>query len=174
MFQLDDQFLQSVGLGDLPEDQKEAFLQHTYETLEERVGTRLADSLSDEQLQEFESFAAQDEEKTYAWLNANAADYLQHEEYKQLASSAPEGTPPLIVAAEYASIRWLEVNSPNYRDVVAEELNKLKQEIIASRDHIGDQPATAPQNGPPPSQPQPLADDNDVEDHQDDQLRPAA
>jgi len=171
MFQLDDQFLQSVGLGDLPADQKEAFLQHTYETLEERVGTRLADSLSDEQLQEFESFAAQDEEKTYAWLNANAADYLQHEEYKQLASSAPEGTPPLIVAAEYASIRWLEVNSPNYRDVVAEELNKLKQEIIASRDHIGDQPAAAPQNGPPPSQQrQPVADD----DNQDDQLRPAA
>lgn len=146
MFQLDDQFLQSVGLGDLPEDQKEAFLQHTYETLEERVGTRLADSLSDEQLQEFESFANQDEEKTYGWLSAHAPDYTTHEEYKQLAESAPEGTPPLVIAAEYASIKWLELNSPNYRDVVAEELNKLRDEIIASRDHIGDQ--TSSEDGP--------------------------
>lgn len=137
MFQLDDQFLQSVGLGDLPEDQKEAFLQHTYETLEERVGTRLADSLSDDQLQEFEAFASQDEEKTYGWLSAHAPDYTTHEEYKQLAESAPEGTAPLVIAAEYASIKWLETNSPNYRDVVAEELNKLRDEIIASRDHIG-------------------------------------
>jgi uncharacterized protein DUF5663 len=141
MFQLDDQFLQSVGLGDLPEDQKEAFLQHTYETLEERVGTRLADSLSDDQLQEFEAFASQDEEKTYGWLSAHAADYTTHEEYKQLAESAPEGTAPLIIAAEYASIKWLEINSPNYRDVVAEELSKLRDEIIASRDHIGSEGA---------------------------------
>lgn len=142
MFQLDDKFLQSVGLGDLPEDQKEAFLQHTYETLEERVGTRLADSLSDEQLQEFEAFASQDEEKTYGWLSAHASDYTTHEEYKQLATSAPEGTAPLIIAAEYASIKWLEINSPNYRDVVAEELNKLRDEIVASRDHIGSNQST--------------------------------
>ena len=148
MFQLDDQFLQSVGLGDLPDDQKEAFLQHTYETLEERVGTRLADSLSDEQLQEFESFANQDEEKTYGWLSAHAADYTTHEEYKQLAASAPEGTPPLVIAAEYASIKWLELNSPNYRDVVAEELNKLRDEIIASRDHIGTQSSSQDSQAP--------------------------
>lgn len=164
MFQLDDQFLQSVGLGDLPDDQKEAFLQHTYETLEERVGTRLADSLSDEQLQEFESFANQNEEKTYGWLSAHAPDYTTHEEYKQLSSSAPEGTPPLVVAAEYASIKWLELNSPNYRDVVAEELNKLRDEIIASRDHIGDQ--TSPQSNQ--SAQDNGSDNNDDTDRQDD------
>ena len=28
MFQLDDKFLQDVGLGDLPEDQKKLFLDH--------------------------------------------------------------------------------------------------------------------------------------------------
>lgn len=137
MFQLDDQFLQDVGLGNLPDEQKQAFLQHTYETLEERVGTRLADSLSDEQLEEFEAFASQNEEKTYGWLNANVPNYQNEEEYKQLASSAPQDITPLMVAAEFASVRWLEINSPNYRQVVAEELTKLRNEIIASRDKIG-------------------------------------
>ncbi len=136
MFQLDDQFLQSIGLGDLPQEQKEAFLQHTYETLEERVGTRLADGLSEAQLQEFEAFASQDEARTYAWLNANIPSYAEQDDYKQLASTAPEGISPLAIAAEYASVRWLEINSPNYRQVVAEELTRLREEIVASRDQI--------------------------------------
>ncbi|OGL33550.1 hypothetical protein A3F64_00710 [Candidatus Saccharibacteria bacterium RIFCSPHIGHO2_12_FULL_42_8] len=136
MFQLDDKFLQSVGLGDLPADQKQAFLQHTYETLEERVGTRLAESLSEAQLEEFEGFATHNEEKINAWLAEHVPNYAEEEDYKRLAASAPENVPPLVVAAEFASVRWLGINSPNYRDVVAEELNKLRDEIVASKDNI--------------------------------------
>lgn len=136
MFQLDDKFLQSVGLGDLPEDQKQAFLQHTYETLEERVGTRLAESLSEAQLEEFEGFATHDEAKINEWLASNVPNYQEEEDYKQLAASAPENVPPLVVAAEFASVRWLGINSPNYRDVVAQELNKLRDEIVAGKDNI--------------------------------------
>ncbi len=137
MFQLDDQFLQSVGLGGLPEEQKKAFLEHTYETLEERVGTKLAESLSDEQLAEFEGFAAQDEAKVSAWLDAHFPDYQSQPDYQQMASSAPESVTPLTVASEYASVKWLELNSPNYRQVVANELERLRQEIVASREQIG-------------------------------------
>ncbi len=149
MFQLDDKFLQSVGLGDLPADQKQAFLQHTYETLEERVGTRLAESLSEAQLEEFEGFATHNEEKIKAWLAEHVPNYVEEEDYKRLAASAPENVPPLVVAAEFASVRWLGINSPNYRDVVAEELNKLRDEIVASKDNIaaaasGDEEPAAP------------------------------
>ncbi|MEK7620975.1 MAG: DUF5663 domain-containing protein [Patescibacteria group bacterium] len=136
MFQLDDKFLQSVGLGDLPDDQKQAFLQHTYETLEERVGTRLASSLSEAQLEEFEGFATHNEEKINAWLNENVPNYQEEEDYKQLAASAPDNVPPLVVAAEFASVRWLGINSPNYREVVSDELNKLRDEIVSSKDNI--------------------------------------
>ena len=136
MFQLDDKFLQSVGLGDLPDDQKQAFLQHTYETLEERVGTRLASSLSEAQLEEFEGFATHNEEKINAWLNENVPNYQEEEDYKQLAASAPDNVPPLVVAAEFASVLWLGINSPNYREVVSDELNKLRDEIVSSKDNI--------------------------------------
>lgn len=149
MFQLDDKFLQSVGLGDLPADQKQAFLQHTYETLEERVGTRLAESLSEAQLEEFEGFATHNEEKINAWLAQHVPNYTEEEDYKKLAASAPENVPPLVVAAEFASVRWLGINSPNYRDVVAEELNKLRDEIVASKDNIA---AAASSDTPQPTQ----------------------
>lgn len=93
MFKLDDDFLASVGLGSLPVDDKKPMLQHIYSTLEMNVGMRLAEGMSDEQLDEFE-----------ALMNANN---------------------------EAGALKWLETNVPNYRDVVAEELEKLKREISA-------------------------------------------
>ena len=56
MFQLDDKFLADIGLNDLPEEQKKAFLQHIYDELELRVGTKLSDGMSDEQLEEIAKF----------------------------------------------------------------------------------------------------------------------
>ena len=138
MFQLDDKFLQDVGMADLPEDQKTAFLQHIYEELELRVGTKLADSLTDEQLAEFEGFVDKDGERVTKWLAENAPNYLEQEDYKKFAGSAPEGTDPKSLAAEYASLKWLQKNRPDYKDVVAAELTKLKQEVIANQDKLKD------------------------------------
>jgi hypothetical protein len=98
MFNLDDDFLQSLGLGGLPDDQKQAFLQHLYEELELRVGTRLSEGMSDDQLAQFE---------------------------KLIDSNDEQG-----------ALSWLEQNRPNYKDVVADELEKLKQEVVTNRDAI--------------------------------------
>ena len=43
MFQLDDKFLEEVGLGSLPDDQKKLFLDHFREQLELRVGLQLSE-----------------------------------------------------------------------------------------------------------------------------------
>lgn len=34
------------------------------------------------------------------------------------------------------SLHWLEQNCPNYKQVVADQLEKLKQEIIANKDRL--------------------------------------
>lgn len=133
MFQLDDSFLQAVGLAELPEDQKKPFLQHIYDELELRVGTRLSEGLSEDQLKEFESFMNGDEQVIRGWLQTHIADYEQGEEFTKFKGTLPEGTPALSVLAEFASLKWLEVNRPNYKDVVAEELESLKNEIVTNR-----------------------------------------
>ena len=53
MFQLDDKFLEEVGLGSLPDDQKKLFLDHFREQLELRVGLQLSEGLSEMHLAEF-------------------------------------------------------------------------------------------------------------------------
>jgi hypothetical protein len=91
MLKLDNDFLQSVGLGDMPDEEKKKMLVHIYETLELRVGMKLAEKMSDEQLDEFEKLAEKNDEA--------------------------------------GSLKWLETNVPNYKDVVMSELEKLKEEI---------------------------------------------
>lgn len=136
MFQLDDKFLDEVGLGSLPDEQKQAFLGYFREQLELRVGTRLSDGLSEAQLDEFESFIDRDEEKVNKWVADNVPNYQDDQIWQQLKSGAPDNVPELVIKAEYASLKWLGLNRPDYRDVVATVMQELKDETIKNRDAI--------------------------------------
>lgn len=136
MFQLDENFLQELGLDSLPAEQKKAFLQHIYEELELRVGTKLSEGLKESQMQEFEAFVDQNEEKVRDWLADNLPHYAEQPDFQRLSATAPAGTPEIAVLSEYASLKWLELNRPDYRQVVAAELDALKSEIASNRDSI--------------------------------------
>ena len=91
MIKLDDNLLIELGLGSLPPDEKKKMLAHIYETLEMRVGMKLAEQMTDAQLDEFEQF-----------INRND---------------------------EAGALQWLEANFPHYKEVVAQEFDRLKMEI---------------------------------------------
>ena len=121
MFQLDDNLLKELGLGDLPAEEKNKMLAHIYETLELRVGMKLAEQMTDDQLDEFEGFIDRNDES--------------------------------------GALNWLETNFPNYKQVVADELEKLKGEIRQQAPQImqatmsdvsGQPPAPASDAGQPP------------------------
>ena len=81
MLKLDNNLLDEIGLGDLPDEQKKAMLQHIYETLEFRVGTQLANQMTDKQLEEFEQFidagGDNNQEQALHWLETNLPNYKQ-------------------------------------------------------------------------------------------------
>ena len=143
MFQLDDKFLADIGLNDLPEEQKKAFLQHIYDELELRVGTKLSDGMSDAQLEEFESIIDHKDDVITAWLAQHAPDYHNDEAFLRIQQATSLDVNDSALRSEYAASKWLEVNRPDYRDVVAGVLNDLKNEIVSNRDKIlgTDQPA---------------------------------
>lgn len=91
MFKLDDNLLRELGLGNLPPEEKNRMLQHIYETLEMRVGMKLAERMTNAQLDEFEMFIDNKDEA--------------------------------------GALKWLETNFPNYKQVVADELESLKVEV---------------------------------------------
>lgn len=78
MFKLDNTLLVELGLGALPSEEKNTMLSHIYETLEMRVGIKLAEQMTDAQLDEFEEFIDQkDEPGALKWLETNFPDYKQ-------------------------------------------------------------------------------------------------
>lgn len=140
MFQLDEKFLEEIGLNELPEEQKKPFLQHIYDELELRVGTKLSEGMSDDQLSEFESIIDRKDEIVVAWLAKFAPDYKNDSGFSQLQKATGLNENDSDLRAEYAATKWLEVNRPDYRNVVSEVLEGLKKEVIASRDVILNKP----------------------------------
>lgn len=143
MFQLDDKFLQDVGLADLPTDQKQAFLEQVYSSLENRVGGRLSEGLTESQLEEFEGIVDRKIERVDAWLAAYVPQYADDPLFQRIQQAAQLPANDPAVKSEFAATKWLEVNRPNYREVVAQVMNELKSEIARDREAIltsGQQP----------------------------------
>ena len=136
MFQLNDDFLKELGLDRLPEEQRKPFLDHVYSELERRVGERLSQGMSDAQLQEFSNIIDKQPGAVDTFLAAYAPNYQQEPMFQRLvqATGAPADDPRL--KDEFAATKWLEVNRPDYRDVVAAVMGELKQEIITNKDAI--------------------------------------
>lgn len=115
MFRLDENFLIELGLGGLPKEEKDKMLRHIYETLEMRVGMKLAQQMSEQQLTEFEAFIDRNDEQ--------------------------------------GALKWLETNFPNYKQVVGDELEALRNEIKQVAPQILRAAADAPQSDQPQSIP---------------------
>lgn len=129
MFQLDDTFLADVGLDIMPEAEKQPFLQHIYQELELRVGTRLSEGMSDAQLAQFEAIIDRKMEIVDPWLAQFVPNYTADAAFQRMQQVTNLAATDPALRAEYASTKWLELNRPNYRDVVKQTLDELKVEI---------------------------------------------
>ena len=103
MLKIDDNLLQELGLGTLPPEEKRALLNHIYETLEMRVGMRLADQMTNEQLDEFETyFEAKDDAGAFKWLETNFPNYKEivNDEFEKLKAEVGQAAPQILAASQ--------------------------------------------------------------------------
>ena len=136
MFQLNDEFLKELGLDQLPEDQRKPFLDHIYSELELRVGERLSQGMSDAQLDEFANIIDKVPGSVEGFLAKHAPNYQQEPVFQRLMQATGAQADDPALRDEFAATKWLEVNRPDYRNVVAAAMEELKKEIISSRDVI--------------------------------------
>lgn len=103
MIKLDDDLLQELGLAALPPEEKKKLLAHIYETLEMRVGMKLAEQMSDAQLTEFEQFIDKnDEGGALKWLESNFPNYkdVVAAEFERLKTEIRQVAPQILVASQ--------------------------------------------------------------------------
>ncbi len=99
MIKIDESLLQEIGLNSLSSDDKNSLLKHIYETLEMRVGVRLADQMTQQQLDEFEKyFEAKDDVGAFNWLETNFPNYKEivQEEFDKLKVEVKASVPSIL------------------------------------------------------------------------------
>lgn len=102
MIKLDDDLLQELGLAGLPAEEKKKLLAHIYETLEMRVGMKLAEQMSDAQLTEFEQFIDRnDEAGALKWLETNFPNYkdVVASEFERLKGEIRQVAPQILAGS---------------------------------------------------------------------------
>lgn len=135
MIRIDDKFLEEVGLAEMPEEQKQAFMKHTQEELEVRVGEEMSRGMTVQQLEEFEGIMNQDREVMIRLL-MQMGDYREDELYKKLLEkyNVTEGT--MEILSEFLSVKWIQKNRPDYEKVAMDVLEDLKTELKDNREGI--------------------------------------
>lgn len=144
MLKIDNSLLEELGLGSLPDGEKNSLLRHIYETLEMRVGMRLADQMTNEQLDEFEQyFEAKDDAGAFKWLETNFPNYkdIVQEEFDKLKAEVGQSSQQILAASQ--------ANAQNPQQAT-------EQPMQGPNSQLPQQPAelsTPPQVAPAPAQP---------------------
>jgi hypothetical protein len=160
MLKIDNSLLQEVGLGALPDDEKNSLLKHIYETLEMRVGMRLADQMSNEQLDEFEQyFEAKDDAGAFKWLETNFPNYkdIVQEEFDKLKLEVSQSTPQILGASQHQATAPAPavLQQPPQQDMVLPPQGQYQQMQPAPQQQPWPQPMDQQQPSQPTMQQQP-------------------
>lgn len=132
MFQFNDEFLKSVGLEELPENQRQDFLEYAQEQFETRIGEVMMNKLTKEQQEEFDKISTDDAGAIQKVLD-KYPDYEKDFTYRRLINN---GSDELQAKSDFAVVKWLDENFPNYSDEINKILADLQSEIYAQKDKI--------------------------------------
>lgn len=129
MIKIDEKFLEEVGLSTLTENKKAEFIAKTQEELENRVGEKMSEGMTVDQLREFEGIMNNDR-NTMIRVLSQIGDYRKDELYQKLLKrhNVAEGT--LEILGEFLSVKWIQINRPDYAVITKNVTEELKNEIF--------------------------------------------
>ena len=135
MIKIDEKFLDEVGLSSMPDDKKAEFITQTREEFQHRVGEKMSEGLTVDQLREFNGIINNDR-KTMVRVLSRIGDFRQDSLYNKLLKKhgVTEGT--LEILGEYLSVKWVQMNRPDYAAISENVARELKTEIIEARPMI--------------------------------------
>ncbi len=136
MFQIDDNFLTSVGydVAQLSGEKKAQYIEEITNEVNERVSERLVSELDDRQIDIFNSLQ-EEPDRARAWLDEFHWGYQDHEMYKTLLDTAGNSDD---AATFYATALWMNDAVPQYGALIQEELDAYQAELVKMRQAAND------------------------------------
>ncbi|MDO4902045.1 MAG: DUF5663 domain-containing protein [bacterium] len=128
MFELDEKFFEEIGVNQMPESERSAFKSHIQEEVEVRVGERISDGMPMEKLEEFEMIIDGNADFVQSWIFGNAPNYRDDEIYQAFVRQNG-GAEGVNVITEYAGMKWLQLNRPDFAQIVQDVTSEMKTEL---------------------------------------------
>jgi len=135
MIKIDEKFLDEVGLSSMPDNQKADFIAQTQEELENRVGEKMSEGMTVDQLREFDGIMNNDR-NTMIRVLSQIGDYRKDPLFQRLLERHGVTEGNLEILGEYLSVKWIQINRPDYASITASVAEELKAEIIEARPMI--------------------------------------
>lgn len=135
MFQLDDKFFEGIGIERMSPEEAVVFKQHVQEELEARIGERIMDGFSSEKLEEFEQIMDDAPGFVDNWLRLNVPDFRNDKTFAALVQNN-NGQETRQVISEFASLKWLEINRPDFNQISMLVIKEMQDELRANIDKI--------------------------------------
>lgn len=129
MIKIDEKFLEEVGLSTLAETKKADFIAKTQEELENRVGEKMSEGMTVDQLREFEGIMNNDR-NTMIRVLSQIGDYREDDLYRKLLKKHGTAEGTLEILGEFLSVKWIQLNRPDYATITRNVADELKREII--------------------------------------------
>ena len=136
MFQIDDQFLASIGydIDKLSDEQKQKYINELTNELNARATERLVSELNEHQVDELNDIQ-ENADRAYRWLDEFHSDYRQRDEFKQLVAVSPNERDAVVF---YAASLWMQDAVPRYGELMQQEMNEYHRQLVAMRQAAND------------------------------------
>lgn len=135
MFQLDDNFFKGIDIDRMSPEEAAVFKQHVQEELEARIGERITDGFSNEKLEEFEKIIDDVPGFVDNWLMINVPDFRNDRAFIALTQQNG-GQENRQTISEFASMKWLEINRPDFNQITTIVMKEMQDELKANIDKI--------------------------------------
>ena len=131
MFQIDDNFLASVGydVAALSEEQKQKYIDEMTEEINERATERLVSELDDQQVDEFEGIQ-ENPGRARQWLHEFHHGYQSRQDYLEVSGGAEDEDDAVTF---YATMLWMNDAVPQYGELMQQEMNEYHDELLKMR-----------------------------------------
>ena len=132
MFQLNETFLEGLGVENMDAAEKKNFLEYVQDQIETRVGERVTAELSAEEEDEFIKLV-DGEDEVVGKVMMRYPHYEDEETFAALKQSAGDEKDALV---QFAMAKWMEEKGIDYQEMVKHVINEVRREIYENREQI--------------------------------------
>jgi hypothetical protein len=131
MFNLSEEYLKEVGVAIMPQAMQDEIIPGIIKSIQGKISIKMSEQLSDLLINEFDYLTLGTADEVRNWLVKVIPYYIESPEYVTAMKESGASEDDFVKA--YGVTKWLEMNVPNYSQLVADAMEETKQGLIAAQ-----------------------------------------